>query len=407
MSQNGVAAAVTRALTGVVNPTTGQDIVAGGQVADIAVDGDGRTRFVFALRKGDPGTLVRQARAAAGSVDGVSSVKVDVQLPQTPPAGPGGGAGPRVADGGRRHGEGAPAGAVPGRPPGAAPAGVPGQPPKRGLQPGSVPAPVPQPGVLAGVARIVAVSSGKGGVGKSMVATNLAAYAASKGLATGLLDADIYGPNIPIMFGEERRPGVTGDKGSEMIVPLEAHGVRLMSLGFLLEREQPAIMRGPLIAGILKQFMEQVAWGDLDLMIVDMPPGTGDAQLSLVQTVELDGALMVTTPQKVATGDVRRAVKMFERVNTRVAGIVENMCGFRIPGSGEVVDLFGRGGGEELAQELAVPFLGRIPLDLAVREAGDQGKPTVLSAPDSPAGRSLAEIGDRLLSALGELPPRR
>ena len=399
MSRSEIAAAVTRALARVVNPATGQDVVEGGQVGGVTVDDNGRGRFVFSLRKGDPGALVRQARAAAAAVDGVSSVKVDVQLPQTPPSGspaPGGHQGGAAQRGGaHRQARGAPAGAVPGRPP------------KQGLQPGSVPAPVPQPGILAGVARIVAVSSGKGGVGKSMVATNLAAYAASKGLATGLLDADIYGPNIPIMFGEERRPGVTGDKGSEMIVPLEAHGVRLMSLGFLLEREQPAIMRGPLIAGILKQFMEQVSWGDLDLMIVDMPPGTGDAQLSLVQTVELDGALMVTTPQKVATGDVRRGVKMFERVNTRVLGIVENMCGFRIPGSDEVIDLFGRGGGEELAGELSVPFLGRIPLDLAVREAGDRGRPTAVSAPGSPAGRSLAEIGERLLSSLAGLPPRR
>ena len=382
MKREGVVDAVTRALAGVVNPATGRDVVAGGQVGEVAVDDEGTARFAFSLRKGDPGALVRQARAAAGAVPGVSSVKVDVQLPQTPPAG-------------SAEKPGAPAESGPGRPR------------RRGLQPGSVPAPVPQPGVLAGVARIVAVSSGKGGVGKSMVATNLAAHAAAQGLATGLLDADIYGPNIPIMFGEARRPSVTGGKGSEMIVPLEAHGVRLMSLGFLLEREQPAIMRGPLIAGILKQFMEQVTWGDLDLMIVDMPPGTGDAQLSLVQTVELDGALMVTTPQKVATGDVRRGVKMFERVNTRVLGIVENMCGFRIPGSGEIVDLFGRGGGEELARELSVPFLGRIPLDMAVREAGDRGRPTVLSAPESPAARALAEIGEGLLSALGRLPSRR
>ena len=395
MSRNGIAAAVTRALNGVINPSTGQDVVGGGQVADIVVDDAGKARFVFALRKGDPGALVRQARAAAEAVDGVTSVRVSVQLPQTPPVGAASETAPGSASGSDRGGGRQPGGTVPGRPP------------KRGLQPGSVPAPVPQPGVLAGVARVVAVSSGKGGVGKSMVATNLAAHAASRGLATGLLDADIYGPNIPIMFGEARRPTVTGAKGSEMIVPLEAHGVRLMSLGFLLEREQPAIMRGPLIAGILKQFMEQVAWGRLDLMIVDMPPGTGDAQLSLVQTVDLDGALMVSTPQKVATGDVRRGVKMFERVNTRVLGIVENMCGFQIPGSDEVVDLFGRGGGEELAGELAVPFLGRIPIDLAVREAGDEGRPTILSAPRSPAGRSLAAIGDRLLSDLDRLPARR
>ena len=373
MSGNGLADAVARALARVVNPATGDDVVAGGQVAGVAVDDRGKARFVFSLRRGDPGALVREARAAAEAVEGISGVKVNVQLPQSP-----GG-----AEGGR------------------------GRSGKTPLQPGSVPAPTPKPGILAGVKRIVAVSSGKGGVGKSMVATNLAAYAASRGLITGLLDADIYGPNIPVMFGEERRPTVAGAKGSEMIVPLECHGVRLMSLGFLLEREQPAIMRGPLIAGILKQFMEQVQWGRLDLMVVDMPPGTGDAQLSLVQTVDLDGAMMVTTPQKVATGDVRRGVKMFERVNTRVVGIVENMCGFRIPGTGEVVDLFGRGGGEELAGELSVPFLGRIPLDLAVRLAGDEGRPTVLSAPDSAAGRALVEIGERLLVTLEGLPARR
>ncbi len=379
MSKNGLVDAVTRALTRVVNPVTGQDVVAGGQVAGLTVDPAGQARFVFSLRRGDPGVLVRRARAAAKTVKGVTGVKVNVQLPQTPPA------------------------ATP--PDGSQPA--PGSAPrKRGLQPGSVPAPTPKPGILAGVKRIVAVSSGKGGVGKSMVATNLAAYAASRGLATGLMDADIYGPNIPIMFGEGRRPAVTGEKGSEMIVPLESHGVRLMSLGFLLEREQPAIMRGPLIAGVLKQFMEQVAWGSLDLMVVDMPPGTGDAQLSLVQTVDLDGALMVTTPQKVATGDVRRGVKMFERVNTRVVGIVENMCGFQIPGTEDVVDLFGRGGGEDLARELSVPFLGRIPLDLAVRKAGDEGRPTVLSDPGSPAGMSLADIGEKLLATLSGLPPR-
>ena len=379
MSKNGLVDAVTRALTRVVNPVTGKDVVAGGQVAGLTVDPAGKARFVFSLRRGDPGALVRRARAAAETVKGVTGVKVNVQLPQTPPA------------------------ATP--PDGSQPA--PGSAPRKpGLQPGSVPAPTPKPGILAGVKRIVAVSSGKGGVGKSMVATNLAAYAASRGLAAGLMDADIYGPNIPVMFGEERRPAVTGEKGSEMIVPLESHGVRLMSLGFLLEREQPAIMRGPLIAGVLKQFMEQVAWGSLDLMIVDMPPGTGDAQLSLVQTVDLDGALMVTTPQKVATGDVRRGVKMFERVNTRVVGVVENMCGFRIPGTEDVVDLFGRGGGEELARELSVPFLGRIPLDLAVRKAGDEGRPTVLSDPGSAAGTSLADIGEKLLATLSGLPPR-
>lgn len=382
MSDSVLADAVTRALAGVVNPTSGSDVVAGGQVTDVAAGDDGRVRFAFSLRRGDPGTLAREVRAAAEAVDGVKAVKVDVRLPRaSPPSGDGS----EDASGGA-------SGARAGR---------------GGLRPGSVPAPTPAPGVLAGVKRIVAVSSGKGGVGKSMVATNLAAHAAARGWTVGLMDADIYGPNIPVMFGEERRPAVSGAKGSEKIVPLRTHGVSLMSLGFLLEREQPAIMRGPLIAGVLKQFVEQVAWGPLDLMVVDMPPGTGDAQLSLVQTVELQGAVMVTTPQKVATGDVRRGIKMFERVNTRVLGVVENMRGFQLPGSDEVVDLFGRGGGEELARELSVPFLGAVPLDLAVRRAGDEGRPTVLSAPESPAGLALRRLADRVIETLENTPPRR
>lgn len=247
---------------------------------------------------------------------------------------------------------------------------------------------------------MVAVSSGKGGVGKSMVASNLAAALAAEGLRVGLLDADIYGPNIPRMFGESRRPRVSGEKGKEMIEPLEAHGVRLMSLGFLLDDEQPAIMRGPLIAGILKQFLEQVEWGPLDVMVVDMPPGTGDAQLSLVQTIDVDGAVMVTTSQAVSTGDVRRGVKMFERVNTRVLGVAENMSGLFCPHCDEEIDVFGSGGGERLAREMGLPFLGRIPLDPAVRRAGDSGHPTVLSDPGSPAGKALRELAGEVFRVL-------
>jgi len=329
------------------------DLVSSGRVRNLAVDDDGTVRFSFTLHPDDPGTLVRAARKAVEGVDGVESVKVNVQLPQSAPAPSAGGGG-------------------------------------GGLKPGSVPAPTPKPGLLPEVAHVVAVSSGKGGVGKSMVASNLAVALAGHGLRVGLLDADIYGPNIPLMFGESRRPPVTGEKGQERIAPLEQHGVKLMSLGFLLEKEQPAIMRGPLIAGILKQFLEQVQWGELDVLVVDMPPGTGDAQLSLVQTIDLDGAVMVTLPQAVSTGDVRRGIKMFERVNTPILGIVENMRG----------DIFGEGGGEALAEEMKVAFLGGIPLDRAVREAGDAGHPTVSSAPDSPAGMALAAIAKAVQQAL-------
>ena len=195
-----------------------------------------------------------------------------------------------------------------------------------------------------------------------MVATNLAAAFAASGKRVGLLDADIYGPNIPLMFGAEGRPGVSGTKGQQMIQPMEAHGVRLMSIGFLLEKEQPAIMRGPLISGILKQFLEQVTWGDLDVMVVDMPPGTGDAQLSLVQIVDVDGVVMVTTPQDVATGDVRRGIKMFEKVNTSVLGIVENMSGFMCPHCDEEIEVFGSGGGGAPRRGNGTPLPGACAL---------------------------------------------
>jgi ATP-binding protein involved in chromosome partitioning len=365
MDREALIRGVLSALQGVTVPSGG-DVVSAGLVQNIELGEKGDLRFSFTLRSDDPGTLVRAVRKAAEGVEGIHSVKVNVQLPQS-----------------------APAPAAP-----AAPSGGGGG----GLQPGSVPAPTPRPGLLPQVGHVIAVSSGKGGVGKSMVSTNLAVALAKQGLTVGLLDADIYGPNIPLMFGETRRPQVSGGKGQERIEPLETHGVKLMSLGFLLEKEQPAIMRGPLISGILRQFLEQVAWGPLDVLVVDMPPGTGDAQLSLVQTIDLDGAVMVTTPQDVATGDVRRGVKMFERVNTRVLGIVENMSGFTCPSCGETHDLFGRGGGEALAKEMGLEFLGSVPLDPAVRVAGDTGTPTVAGAPDSPAGRALVAVAEATLA---------
>ncbi|MGH7505498.1 MAG: P-loop NTPase [Longimicrobiales bacterium] len=355
-----IEARVRTVLAEIRNPRTGGDVLADENVRGIEVDGEGKVRFQFALRPEDPGSIVREARAAVETVDGVTKVKIDVVLPNAP----------------QRTGGGRP------------------------LKPGSVPAPKPDPQLARDVDHIIAVSSGKGGVGKSTVAANLAAALAAAGHRVGLLDADVYGPNIPLMFGERRRPKVTGDKGQEKIVPLEAHGVRLMSLGFLLEEEQPAIMRGPLVSGILKQFLEQVEWGELDYLIVDMPPGTGDAQLSLVQTVDLDGAVLVTTPQDMSTGDVRRAIRMFERVRTPVLGVVENMSGFTCPHCGGHADIFGDGGGRKLAEDMNVPFLASVPLDVAVRLAGDLGRPTTISAPDSPAGKAFAEMAERVLGAV-------
>jgi ATP-binding protein involved in chromosome partitioning len=218
------------------------------------------------------------------------------------------------------------------------------------------------------------------------------------------MDADVYGPDVPLMFGEKRKPRVSGEKGSEKIVPLEAHGVKLMSLGFLLEDEQPAIMRGPLVSGILKQFLEQVEWGELDYLIVDMPPGTGDAQLSLVQIVNLDGAILVTTPQEVSTGDVRRAVRMFERVNTRIFGIVENMAGMSCPHCSGHIDVFGQGGGRQLAKDMHLPLLGEVPLDPRVRESGDTGRPTAIAHPDSPAGVAFRTIAEAIAEAVEAAP---
>jgi ATP-binding protein involved in chromosome partitioning len=359
-----LAGRVRAALETVVNPRAGASVLAAAQIEELRIEG-GVVSFGFALGPDDPGSLVRETRAAVEAVEGVEKVKIDVRLPQSVQA--------------QASREGAPA-------------------PHRQKAPGSVPAPTPQTGLLPGVDHFIAVSSGKGGVGKSTVAANLAVALAAQGRRVGLLDADIYGPNIPIMFGEKRRPQVTGAKGQERIVPLETHGVKLMSLGFLLEEEQPAIMRGPLVTGVLRQFIEQVEWGELDVLVIDLPPGTGDAQLSLVQTVDLDGAVMVTTPQDVSTGDVRRAIRMFERVNTDVLGIIENMSGFICPNCDERHDIFGSGGGRTLADSMEVAFLGAVPLDTAVRTAGDIGTPSVLSAPDSPSGKAFREIADRIMA---------
>ncbi len=250
--------------------------------------------------------------------------------------------------------------------------------------------------IMPGVKHTIAVASGKGGVGKSTVAANLAVALAKDGAKVGLIDADIYGPSIPLMFGVGNKPKVYQSSFSNKMLPLEAHGVKLMSIGFLIEDNQAVIWRGPMASGAVKQFMSDVDWEELDYLIFDLPPGTGDIQLTLVQTIPLSGAVIVTTPQDVALIDAKKGLKMFERVNVPVFGIVENMSYFVAPDTGKRYDIFGTGGGERLAAELETTFLGGIPIDPAIREGGDNGKPIVAQYPDSEHAAAFSQIGKNL-----------
>ncbi len=253
---------------------------------------------------------------------------------------------------------------------------------------------------VPGVQRIVAVASGKGGVGKSTVSVNLACGLVQLGNKVGLLDCDIYGPSIPLMMGQHERPTVSEQ---EKLVPPVSHGVRLMSMGFLLEGDQPVIWRGPMITKTIQQFLFAVEWGELDFLLVDLPPGTGDAQLSLCQTVPLDGGVIVTTPQEASVGVVRKGMAMFERVNVPILGIVENMSSFTTP-DGTRLDIFGHGGGRNEAGRKGVPFLGEIPIFTEIREGGDRGVPVVVGAPDSLPARAFREVATTLSGLLGSKP---
>jgi ATP-binding protein involved in chromosome partitioning len=252
--------------------------------------------------------------------------------------------------------------------------------------------PAQQPVAYPELGKVVAISSGKGGVGKSTIATNLAVALSKAGARVGLMDADVYGPNVPRMMGVNAPPSVLGEK----IVPLEAHGVKVISLGFLIERDQPAIWRGPIVMKIVNQFLRDVAWGQLDYFLVDMPPGTGDAQLSLVQATHVAGAVIVTTPQEVSVGDALRGAKMFQRVHVPVLGIVENMSWFECPHCGKPSALFGTGGGQRLADELGLPLLGQVPMHPRVMEGGDRGEPILVSDPQSAASRAITAIAERI-----------
>ncbi len=348
-------ARVVEALSAIRNPRLDNDLLSAGMIRDLAVTDAGGVSFTFLLAPEDPATLVRQARAAVQAIDGVR--RDEIKITVTNPAGP---------------------------------ARTTHQPPSAPPVPSAAAAPTPaeQPNL----GRVIAISSGKGGVGKSTVTANLAVALAQDGARVGVMDADIYGPNIPRMFGVFEKPPVLHGK----IQPLEAHGVRLMSLGLLVERDAPAIWRGPIIMKIVTQFLRDVDWGELDYFLVDLPPGTGDAQLSLVQATQVSGAIIVTTPQEMAVGDALRGAKMFERVGVPVIGVVENMSAFTDPETGLRLELFSSGGGRRLAEEIGAPLLGTVPLQPQMAELADAGQPILVARPESQAATSLRGIAEQL-----------
>ncbi len=262
----------------------------------------------------------------------------------------------------------------------------------------NTPAPAPEPVSPATEPvfhHAIAVASGKGGVGKSTVAVNLAVALAKRGARVGLMDADIYGPNIPTMMGLDSLPPAKDNK----MTPGEAYGVKVISIGFLVKPGQPLIWRGPMLHSAIRQFVQDVNWGEIDYLIVDLPPGTGDASLSVAQTLPLTGGVIVTLPQQVSLDDARRGLEMFRQLDVPIFGVVENMSYLELP-DGSRMDIFGTGGGERLAREAGVPYIGAVPMDPSVREGGDNGKPVVISRPDSPVAKALTAIADDVLAKI-------
>ncbi len=329
---------IRAALATVKYPGFTRDIVSFGLVREVRIEGD-RVEIQMTLATNETktaATIRDEAARAVGLVSGVATVnvKIDVQAP-------------------------------------AAPTGDIG------------------PARIAGVRHVIAVASGKGGVGKSTVAANLALALAKSGARVGLCDCDIYGPSVALMFGGNERPMADEEN---RILPIYRYGVALMSMGFLLDDGSPAVLRGPMVTRYTQQFLRQVAWGELDFLILDLPPGTGDIQLTIVQTVALSGVVIVTTPQEVALIDARKAIAMFGKTNVPVIGIVENMSYFLCPGDGKRYDIFGTGGGSREAAKLRVPLLGEVPIEPLVRESGDTGRPAVAAHPESAAAREFEKI---------------
>ncbi len=345
--------AVLAALREVKYPGYSRDVVSFGLVKEVRVNG-GEVLLTYQLTSTNP-QAGQQIQAESESVlrklPGVTKVTVEVQQPAGPASG------------------------------------------------GSAANPWANQARVPGVQRVIAVASGKGGVGKSTVSVNLACALVGLGKKVGLLDCDIYGPSIPLMMGIRERPRVSAE---EKLVPPTSYGVKLMSIGFLVEDDQPVIWRGPMITKTVQQFIFAVDWGNLDMLLVDLPPGTGDAQLSLCQTVPLDGGVVVTTPQEASLGVVRKGMAMFEKVNVPILGIVENMSYFTTP-NGERVEIFGHGGGRMEAERQKVSFLGEVPIFTAIRQGGDDGRPVAATAKGSAPAQAFEEIAKTLLVKLGTL----
>src|SRR2546423_11651037 len=338
---------VRNALRSVRYPGFSRDIVSFGLLKGVQID-DGEVKVQLALATNDPNipaTIKHDAENILGALEGVRSAKVLIDI-QAPPGG---------------------AGAVVGA--------------QR----------------IPGVKHVIAVASGKGGVGKSTVAANIAVALEQTKVRVGLCDCDIYGPSISLMFGTRERPTASEEN---KIIPIEQYDLKLMSMGFLLDDASPAILRGPMVTRYTQQFLRQVDWGELDFLVLDLPPGTGDIQLTIVQTVALSGAIIVTTPQEVALIDARKAATMFEKVNVPVLGLIETMSYFVSPSDQQRYEIFGSGGGEREAKRLGVPLLGQIPIDIATREAGDRGMPIAAEDPNSVVGTEVNRIARELLAKL-------
>ncbi|KFC75344.1 ATPase-like, ParA/MinD [Bosea sp. LC85] len=357
---------ILRALELVKLPASGQSLRASGRIANILIDG-GKVIFAIGIDPTEVEAMEpvrRAAESAVGGVPGVTQVLVGLTADKAPsrPA-------PSAAAQARQqaHGQPGPGGALPKA------AGVPG------------------------VKQIIAVASGKGGVGKSTTTANLAVALAMLGLKVGVLDADIYGPSVPKIFGITGKPRLVSGR---TLAPMEAYGLKIMSIGFLIDEETPMIWRGPMVISAITQMLREVAWGELDVLVVDMPPGTGDAQLTMAQQTPLAGAVIVSTPQDLALLDARRGVAMFRRVEVPILGIVENMSYFICPECGHRSDIFAHGGARHEAERLGVPFLGEIPLAMPIRETSDSGRPIVASDPDSAHAKAYLAIARQVQAGL-------